>query len=181
MRDERVRPKQFRELVGELSFLVGVVATETLDITTTKEISSPVGPFVGMKLKDSIGIFPILRAGHGMVEAFTNLLPTARIHHLGLFREKLPNECKLDVGFIIDPVIATAGTAIAAVNILKDWGLKRIIFCSLLGSKSGIDALQTEHPDIEIVVGHVDEQLTADGYIYPGCGDAGDRLFKTEY
>ena len=117
------------------------------------------------------------------------------------YYNKLPTECKLDVGFIVDPLIATAGTlytcnlestnhsplpmcyvwtigtAIAAVNILKDWGLKRIIFCSLLGSKAGVEALQAEHPDIEIVVGYVDEMLTEDGYIFPGVGDVSRDCF----
>jgi uracil phosphoribosyltransferase len=91
------------------------------------------------------------------------------------YYNKLPTTCQFDVGIIIDPMIATSGTATAAVNILKDWGLKRIIFCSLLVSQAGLDALRANHPDIEIVVGYVDEHLTGDGYITPGCGDAGDR------
>ncbi|KAJ2998846.1 hypothetical protein HDV02_003956 [Globomyces sp. JEL0801] len=205
LRDERVRPKQFRELVTELSniigslhsfSLLGITATESLDLTTVKTLNSPIGKFTGVKIKDKVGVFPIMRAGNGMVDAFLNLVPAARVHHLGLFRDKVPHQktllpveyynklpaaCQLDIGFVLDPLIATAGTAIAAVNMLKDWGLKRIVFCSLLVSKSGVEALREAHPDIQIVTGFIDEDLTDKGYIYPGVGDAGDRLFKTFY
>ncbi|KAI8899309.1 uracil phosphoribosyltransferase-domain-containing protein [Globomyces pollinis-pini] len=192
LRDERVRPKQFRELVTELSNIIGITATESLDLTTVKTLNSPIGKFTGVKIKDKVGVFPIMRAGNGMVDAFLNLVPAARVHHLGLFRDKktllpveyynkLPAACQLDIGFVLDPLIATAGTAIAAVNMLKDWGLKRIVFCSLLVSKSGVEALREAHPDIQIVTGFIDEDLTDKGYIYPGVGDAGDRLFKTFY
>ena len=120
LRDERVRPKQFRELVNEMTTLVVIKATETLDLTTSKELTSPMEKFMGIQIKDQIGVFPIMRAGNGMVTSFLNMIPTATVHHLGLFREKstklpveyynkLPSECKLDIGFILDPMIATAG------------------------------------------------------------------------
>ncbi|KAJ3311262.1 hypothetical protein HDV04_004171 [Boothiomyces sp. JEL0838] len=192
VRDEKLKSREFRALVSELTLILGITATERLDVVTTKQLHTPIGPYTGIKLKDEIGVFPIMRAGQGMIDSFLTLLPGATVHHLGLFRDKttllpveyynkLPSECKLDVGFIVDPMIATAGTAVAAVNILKDWGLKRIVFCSILVSKSGVEALQQAHPDIDIVVGHIDEELTDKGYIYPGLGDAGDRLFNTSH
>ena len=120
LRDERVRPKQFRELVNEMTTLVVIKAAESLDLTTSKELCSPMETYMGMQLKDQIGCFPIMRAGNGMVPSFLNMIPNATVHHLGLFREKstklpveyynkLPATCKLDVGFILDPMIATAG------------------------------------------------------------------------
>lgn len=149
LRDKRTKCKQFRELVVEITLLLGLRATQSLDLTETKMIESPLGPFQGVKLKDTIGIFPILRAGTGMVDAMLSILPTARVHHLGLYREKqtllpveyynkLPANCNVDIGFVVDPMIATAGTAIAAVNILKDCilfscfisrGLEKDLFC----------------------------------------------------
>ncbi|KAH6563976.1 hypothetical protein BASA62_008167 [Batrachochytrium salamandrivorans] len=154
LRDARVRPKQFRELTHELTLLLGSLATADMDLTTTKTLHSPLAPFTGVQLKDSVGVFPILRAGQGMVNVW---------------------------GFVIDPMIATAGTAIAAVNILKEWGLPRIKFVSILASRSGVLALLTAHPDIEIYVAAIDDTMNDHGYIIPGVGDAGDRLFKTLY
>ncbi|KAH9244558.1 uracil phosphoribosyltransferase [Batrachochytrium salamandrivorans] len=192
LRDARVRPKQFRELTHELTLLLGSLATADMDLTTTKTLHSPLAPFTGVQLKDSVGVFPILRAGQGMVNAFLDLIPNARVHHLGLYREtstllpveyynKLPTVCSTSLGFVIDPMIATAGTAIAAVNILKEWGLPRIKFVSILASRSGVLALLTAHPDIEIYVAAIDDTMNDHGYIIPGVGDAGDRLFKTLY
>nr|KAJ3406632.1 hypothetical protein HK105_003503 [Polyrhizophydium stewartii] len=190
LRDQRVLPKQFRELVNELTLLVGTLATADMDLITTKTLSSPVGTFQGVKLRDTVGIFPILRAGQGMVDGMLELLPSARVHHLGLYREKstllpveyynkLPAQCQIDLGFVVDPMIATAGTAVAAVNMLKDWGLRRIKFVSVLASLSGLETLLAAHPDIEVFVAAVDAELNEHGYIVPGVGDAGDRLFKT--
>ncbi|EGF82846.1 hypothetical protein BATDEDRAFT_9579 [Batrachochytrium dendrobatidis JAM81] len=186
LRDKRVRPKQFRELVHELTLLLGTLATSDSDLSTTKTLQSPVSPYMGVQLKDEMAIFPIMRAGQGMVNGFLELIPNARVHHLGLYREKstllpveyynkLPSVCKIDVGFLVDPMIATAGTAIAAVNILKDWGLKRIKLISIVASYPGLNALLKAHPDIEIYVASVDEEIDSNGYIIPGLGDAGDR------
>ncbi|KAI8928606.1 uracil phosphoribosyltransferase-domain-containing protein [Entophlyctis helioformis] len=193
LRDHRVRSKQFRELVAELTSLVGTLATAEIDlVTSAKALSSPIAPFEGVRLKDAIGVFPILRAGQGMVDSFLSLIPSARVHHLGLYREsstllpveyynKLPATCSLDLGFVLDPMIATSGTAVAAVNILKDWGLPRIKFVSILASRAGLEALAAAHPDIQIYVAAVDDELDDHGYVRPGLGDAGDRLFKTFY
>lgn len=133
-----------------------------------------------------------------MTPTFQTLLPMATVYHLGIFREKaklmpaveyynkLPKECTVDIGFILDPQIATAGTkvlplgtAIAAVNILQDWGLRRIVFCSLVVSRSGLKTLREAHPNIGITVGVIDEEMSEDGSIIPGVGDMANRLFKT--
>jgi uracil phosphoribosyltransferase len=190
IRDEQVKPIQFRQIVSELTLLLATQATSKLSLRVDKTIKTKRGEFQQLTLADKIAVFPIIRAGNGMTPSFLNLLPTAAVYHLGIFREKksnlpveyynkLPHSCKYDIGFILDPMMATAGTAIAAVQILKDWGLKRIVFCSILGSVSGVEALREEHPDIEIVIGFVDQELSDDGYIFPGLGDAGDRLFNT--
>ncbi|KAJ3036602.1 hypothetical protein HDU99_010481, partial [Rhizoclosmatium hyalinum] len=142
-----------------------------------------------------------MRAGLGMVDcesielsyllltlyssAFLQLIPSARVHHLGLYREhstllpveyynKLPAQCSVDLGFVVDPMCATGGTAVAAINLLKEWGLKKIKFVALIGSTYGIKVLSDAHPDVEIHVGVIDDQMTEAGYIVPGCGDAGD-------
>ncbi|KAJ3066308.1 hypothetical protein HDU98_010389 [Podochytrium sp. JEL0797] len=190
LRDSRVKPKQFRELVSELGLLIGYHATQNLDLIQTKELESPVAPFTGVKLKDTIAIFPIMRAGLGLVDPLLQLIPSARVHHLGLYREhstllpveyynKLPAQCTVDIGIVVDPMIATGGTAVAAINVLKDWGLKKIKFIGLIGSTLGIKVLTDAHPDVEVYVGVIDDEMTDAGYIVPGCGDAGDRIFKT--
>ncbi|KAI8903210.1 uracil phosphoribosyltransferase-domain-containing protein [Gorgonomyces haynaldii] len=191
LRDTKTTPKEFRDLVSELTTILGVQATSDLDLSMTKQ-KSPITEFSGYQIKDRIGVFPILRAGSGMLSSFLNLLPMARVHHLGLYREKstllpveyynkLPQVCQIDVGIVIDPMVATAGTAIAAINMLKDWGLKKIKFVCILASKEGIDLILKQHPDVQVYVGHIDEELTAEGYLTPGCGDAGDRIFNTAY
>ncbi|KAI3658414.1 hypothetical protein MP638_007516 [Amoeboaphelidium occidentale] len=174
----------------EISLLLGTWATSDLDLRETKTLQSPMGPFKGLTINDRIGLFPILRAGLGMVDAFLTLLPTSRVHHLGLYREKttllpveyynkLPASCEVDMGIVLDPMVATAGTAIATVNILKDWGLKRIKFVCVLASREGLKAIQDAHPDISIYCAAVDDELNDEGYVIPGLGDAGDRQFNT--
>ncbi|KAJ3416237.1 hypothetical protein HDV05_002527 [Chytridiales sp. JEL 0842] len=190
LRDARVKPKQFRELVNEMGTLLGVQATADLDLIETKTLESPISTYQGQTLKDRIAIFPIMRAGLGLVEPLLTLIPTARVHHLGLYREKstllpveyynkLPANCTVDLGIVVDPMIATGGTAVAAINLLKDWGLKKIKFVGLVGSTEGVETLRAAHPDVQIYVGVIDETLNDRGYIVPGCGDAGDRLYKT--
>ncbi|KAJ3124516.1 hypothetical protein HK100_011203 [Physocladia obscura] len=131
-----------------------------------------------------------MRAGLGLVEPLLTLIPSARVHHLGLYREhstllpveyynKLPAQCSVDIGFVVDPMVATGGTAVAAVNLLKEWGLKKIKFIAIIGSTVGVKVLSDAHPDIEIHIGVIDDAITDAGYIIPGCGDAGDRIFKT--
>ncbi|KAJ1550951.1 hypothetical protein HK096_004031, partial [Nowakowskiella sp. JEL0078] len=189
LRDVRVKPKQFRELVNELCLLIGFEATRGLDLIETKILDSPVNSYQGVTIKDKIGIFPILRAGLGLVDAFLTLVPSARVHHLGIYRDKstllpveyynkLPAVCTLDTGILLDPMIATAGTALAAVGILKDWGLKleNIKLIAIMASLDGVLAVAKEFPEVQIYVACVDQNLTDKGYIDPGLGDAGDRL-----
>ncbi|KAI9208446.1 uracil phosphoribosyltransferase-domain-containing protein [Polychytrium aggregatum] len=181
---------QFRQLIHEAGLLLAMQATSDLDLIRTTQQRSPIDYYQGVEIKDNVGLFPILRAGLGLVDAFRVMVPEARVHHLGLYREKstllpveyynkLPSKCTTQIGIVLDPIIATAGTAIAAINILKDWGLTKIKFVAVLGSRPGISALQQAHPDIQIIVGEIDDGLSEDGYIIPGLGDAGDRLFGT--
>ncbi|KAH9270501.1 hypothetical protein BASA83_007313 [Batrachochytrium salamandrivorans] len=142
LRDARVRPKQFRELTHELTLLLGSLATADMDLTTTKTLHSPLAPFTGVQLKDSVGVFPILRAGQGMVN--------------GLYRE-------------------------TSTLLPVEYYNKLPTFVSILASRSGVLALLTAHPDIEIYVAAIDDTMNDHGYIIPGVGDAGDRLFKTLY
>ena len=133
-----------------------------------------------------------MRAGLGMVSAVQDLVPKSRVHHLGLYREKqtllpveyynkLPALCDTDLGIILDPMVATAGTAISTVTILKEWGLKRIKFICILASREGLQTLIKEHPDVQIYAAVIDDELNDAGYVLPGLGDAGDRIFMTDH
>eukprot|EP00940_MAST-03C_sp_MAST-3C-sp2_P003481 g3481.t1 len=140
------------------------------------------------ELGEKISLIPILRAGLGMADAMLELLPMSNTHHLGMYRDKtsliptmyynkLPPSPDCERAFILEPMIATAGTLVAAVDLVKDWGVKKITVLSILASKAGLKKLCADHPDIEVVVGHVDEELSATGQIVPGLGDIGDRLY----
>eukprot|EP00158_Paraphelidium_tribonemae_P000873 Partr_v1_DN23581_c0_g1_i1_m14447 putative uridine kinase len=190
LRNRDISHKQFRELMAELAVLLAVKATGDLPLVEGLKLQSPMCEYQGVELADRIGLFPVLRAGLGMVDAVLDVIPSARVYHIGLYREKstllpveyynkLPQECRVDVGIILDPMIATAGTAISTVNILKDWGLKRIKFICALASRDGLMALLAEHPDVQVYVAAIDDNLNDHGYVLPGLGDAGDRLFKT--
>ncbi|KAJ3228382.1 hypothetical protein HK099_002887 [Clydaea vesicula] len=194
LRNKETSPKEVRELLKELSLLLALESTRDLPLISKGEQLSPVGSYEGFKIGQNVGLFPILRAGLGLMDGFLSMVPTAKTHHLGLYREKstflpveyynkLPSTCAIEAGFVLDPMIATAGTAIASVSILKDWGLKNIKFCCVVASRVGLDSLIAAHPDIEIYVYEifcaVDEVLTSGKYIVPGLGDAGDRIFNT--
>jgi len=189
LRDEKTEPKKFREVVRELSWLMGYEAladarTQPLDVTT------PIETMQGEELADRIGFIPILRAGLGMVDAFLELMPTAQVWHLGLFRDertlrpveyynKLPNSATVDLCLILDPMLATGGSAIAAIDVLKRWGAIRIKLVNLIAAPEGVEAVTKAHPDVEIYTAALDRQLNDKGYIMPGLGDAGDRQFGT--
>jgi uracil phosphoribosyltransferase len=189
LRDERTEPKKFREVVRELSWLIGYEAladarTRPLDVRT------PIEVMAGEELADRIGFVPILRAGLGMVDAFLELMPTAQVWHLGLFRDertlrpveyynKLPNSATVDLCLILDPMLATGGSATAAIEVLKRWGAVRIKLVNLIAAPEGVEAVTTAHPDVEIYTAALDRQLNEKGYIMPGLGDAGDRQFGT--
>jgi uracil phosphoribosyltransferase len=182
-------PKKFRELVRELSQLLLYEATLDLPLTSL-EIATPLAILIGTEITVRIGLVPILRAGLGMVDPILELIPTARVWHLGLYRDhatlepvtyynKLPPEADTDLCLVLDPMLATGGSATAAVNILKKWGARRIKFLGLIAAPEGVRALSVAHPDVPIHLAALDDHLNDVGYIVPGLGDAGDRQFGT--
>lgn len=189
IRDKNTEPKKFRELVRELAALLAYEATADLKLKP-KTVETPLAVAEGYELEDKIGLVPILRAGLGMVEGIWELMPHAEVWHIGLYRDertlkpveyynKLPVAPTVTVCLILDPMLATGGSAAATANILKHWGVKKIKFVGILGAPEGIHLMQKEHPDIPIHLAAVDKYLNERGYIVPGLGDAGDRQFGT--
>jgi uracil phosphoribosyltransferase len=189
LRDVQTDFPKFRQLVREIAMLLAHEATEDLALEATT-VETPMGTASGHVLKEHIGLVPILRAGLGMVDAILEMLPSAQVWHIGLYRDeetlrpvtyynKLPEIPTVQVCLILDPMLATGGSAIAAADILKEWGATRIKYVGLLGAPEGIKALQTKHPDVDIHLATVDERLNDIGFIVPGLGDAGDRQFGT--
>lgn len=189
LRDRNTDPKKFRELIREISALIAYEATSDL-VTQPVDVQTPLATAHSAELKDKIGLVPILRAGLGMVEGLWDLMPHAEVWHIGLYRDertlkpvqyynKLPIAPTVTVCLILDPMLATGGSAVAAVDILKRWGVAKIKFLGLIGAPEGIDNLTSHHPDIPIHLAAVDERLNDIGYILPGLGDAGDRQFGT--
>ena len=182
-------PKKFRELVREISWLVGYEALEDARVRPLR-VQTPLETIDGAELADRIGLIPILRAGLGMVDAMLELMPTAQVWHLGLFRDertlrpveyynRLPDTATVDLCLILDPMLATGGSASAAIEVLKDWGASRIKLLNLIAAPEGVRAVATAHPDLAIHCAALDRQLDERGYILPGLGDAGDRQFGT--
>ncbi len=189
LRDKNTEPKKFRELVREIAALLTYEATADL-LIEPKEVETPLKVAQGAKLMEKVGLVPILRAGLGMVEGVWNLMPSAEVWHIGLYRDehtlkpvqyynKLPVEPTVSVCLILDPMLATGGSATATVDILKKWGVKKIKFVGLIGAPEGIELMQSQHPDVPIYLAAVDDCLNDHGYILPGLGDAGDRQFGT--
>ena len=189
LRDRTTDPKTFRELVRELSWLLGYEAMADL-ATEAYRLETPLEPMDGARLETKVGLVPVLRAGLGMVEAMLELMPMAEVWHIGLYRDertlkpveyynKLPDAATVQVCLILDPMLATGGSSAATVDILKAWGAIRIKQVSLIAAPEGIATLSAAHPDVEIHVAAVDRQLNERGYIMPGLGDAGDRQFGT--
>ena len=189
LRDKRTEPKKFRELVREIAALLAYEATADL-ATTPRELETPLEKTIGVELQEKIGLIPILRAGLGMVEGIWELMPVAEVWHIGLYRDehtlrpveyynKLPTEPTVSVCLILDPMLATGGSATATADVLKKWGVKKIKFVGLIAAPEGINAMQTAHPDIPIHIAAIDDHLTERAYIVPGLGDAGDRQFGT--
>lgn len=189
LRDVKTEPKKFRELVREIAALLAYEATADLAVTT-RELQTPLAKITGSELQEKVGLVPILRAGLGMVEGVWGLMPSAEVWHIGLYRDestlrpveyynKLPTEPRVSVCLILDPMLATGGSATATAEILKKWGVKRIKFVGLIAAPEGVKAMQDQHPDIDIHVGAIDDHLNERGYIVPGLGDAGDRQFGT--
>ncbi|MDQ3447749.1 MAG: uracil phosphoribosyltransferase [Chloroflexota bacterium] len=189
LRNIETDPKKFRELVREISWLVGYEALEDARVRPLR-VQTPLEEIEGAELADRIGLIPILRAGLGMVDAMLELMPTAQVWHLGLFRDertlrpveyynKLPDTATVDLCLILDPMLATGGSATAAIAVLKDWGASRIKLLNLIAAPEGVRAVATAHPDVAIHCAALDRQLNERGYILPGLGDAGDRQFGT--
>ncbi len=189
LRDETTPPKIFRELVAEIATLLLYEATADLP-TDKREVKTPLAPYTGARLKDKVGLVPVLRAGIGMVEAALELMPEAQVWHIGLFRDertlrpieyynKLPTSATVQVCLVLDPMLATGGSATATIDVLKKWGAKRIKYVGIIAAPEGVRALVSAHPDVPIHVAALDERLNEKGYIVPGLGDAGDRQFGT--
>lgn len=189
LRSVDTNPKKFRELVRELAALLTYEATADLGIAP-RTVVTPNCEMVGSELMEKIGLVPILRAGLGMVEGVWDLMPVAEVWHIGIYRDekslkpvsyynKLPLEPTVSVCLILDPMLATGGSAVATADILKKWGVKKIKFVGLIGAPEGINLMQKLHPDIPIHLAAIDDHLNERGYIIPGLGDAGDRQFGT--
>jgi uracil phosphoribosyltransferase len=189
LRSTSTEPKKFREIVRELSWLLGHEALADVRVRPIT-VETPLETTAAFELADRIGLVPILRAGLGMVDAMLELMPTAEVWHLGLFRDertlrpveyynKLPDSATVDLCLILDPMLATGGSATAAIEVLKRWGATRIKLINLIAAPEGVDAVMTAHPDVAIYCAALDRQLNEKGYILPGLGDAGDRQFGT--
>ncbi len=181
--------RSFRELVRELALLMCYEATRDLDLTP-RTVESPLGLAAGQSCHDTIGLVPVLRAGLGLVDGVMELLPSVQVWHIGLYRDEktlrpvqyynnLPTEPTVSVCIVLDPMLATGGSAVATIDILKKWGVRRIKYMGLIAAPEGVERLSTAHPEVPIHVAAVDERLNEFGFIMPGLGDAGDRQFGT--
>ena len=181
--------RSFRELVREIALLLCYEATQDLKVIA-HEVTTPMGRASGYKNEDVIGLVPILRAGLGLVDGVMELLPSVQVWHIGLYRDektlrpveyynKLPTEPTVNVCLVLDPMLATGGSAVATVDILKNWGVQRIKFLGLIAAPEGVERLTDAHPDVPIHIAAVDDHLNDIGFIVPGLGDAGDRQFGT--
>jgi uracil phosphoribosyltransferase len=189
LRDMKTEHKKFREVVREISILLAYEATYDMGLRGVI-VTSPLGRASGYVLREKIGLVPVLRAGLGMVEGIWEMMPSAEVWHIGLFRDeetlrpveyynKLPVSPTVDVCLVLDPMLATGGSAVAVVNILKEWGARHIKFVGIIASPEGVERLTQAHPDVPIYVAAVDDHLNEGGFIVPGLGDAGDRQFGT--
>jgi len=189
LRSTDTEPKKFRELIREISMLLAYEATADL-ATQPAPVTTPMGNTTGLELVEKIGLVPILRAGLGMVEGIWEMMPNAEVWHLGLYRDektlkpvqyynKLPTSPRVGAVLLLDPMLATGGSATAATQVLKDWGVKKIKYIGLIAAPEGVQRMQTDHPDVPLYIGAIDSHLNNIGYIVPGLGDAGDRQFGT--
>ncbi len=189
LRDVETTPKKFRELIREIAGLLAYEVTSDL-IVDPVDIQTPLAVAKGWELTEKIGLVPILRSGLGMVEGVWELMPSAEVWHIGLYRDektlkpveyynKLPIAPSVGVCLILDPMLATGGSAAATISILKKWGVKRIKFMGIIAAPEGINTVHVEHPDVPLYLAAVDDHLNEVGYIVPGLGDAGDRQFGT--
>ena len=189
LRDEKTNVKDFRELANEIALLMGYEATKDLELTDVK-VKTPIQETTGKTITKQVALVPILRAGLGMVEALMSLIPAAKVGHVGLYRDpqthepveyycKLPTDIEQRQVLVLDPMLATGGSAVAAIDFIKKRGAKKIKLMNIIGAPEGVKAVQEAHPDVDIYIGALDEKLNENCYIIPGLGDAGDRLFGT--
>ncbi|MBN1501620.1 MAG: uracil phosphoribosyltransferase [Spirochaetes bacterium] len=190
LRDKNTETKDFRALASEITMLIAYEALKNIELEDIT-VETPLTEFKGKQLKNDVIIVPILRAGVGMLEGILNLVPEAKVGFIGIYRdpetkkpvtyyEKMPENCKNPVTFIIDPMLATGGSIIATIDILKKKKFNNIKVISIISSPEGLDAIEKVHNDIEIYTGNIDDHLDERKYIIPGLGDAGDRLFGTK-
>ncbi len=189
LRDRATEPPQFRALVHDLTQLLLYEATQDLALEPLT-VQTPLGPCEGARLTERVGLLPILRAGLGMADAILEVLPSAHVWHLGLYRDhttlqpvtyynKLPANLNFDLWLVVDPMLATGGSAVAALDVLKRGGARRIKYLGLIAAPEGVRALQEAHPDVPLYLAAIDSHLDEHSYIVPGLGDAGDRQFGT--
>lgn len=191
IRRKDVGTKEFREVIGEIAQLMCYEATRDLK-TKEVEIQTPIAKTTGRELDGKkLAIVPVLRAGLGMVDGMLSLIPAAKVGHIGLYRDpetlepveyycKLPADCDEREVFVVDPMLATGGSSSAAISMLKEKGVKNIRFLCIIAALEGVRRMRESHPDVDLYVGALDEKLNEHGYIVPGLGDAGDRIFGTK-
>ena len=190
MRREDTKTKDFKENLDEIAGLMAYEVTRDMPVKDV-EITTPMGKFTTQELSKDLVLMPILRAGLGMVDGIRALVPTAKVGHIGMYRNeetlepveyfvKLPENLESSVNLVLDPMLATGGSANAAIDVAKRYGAKQIKLVCLVGCPEGVAAVEKAHPDVDIYLGAMDEGLNDAGYIYPGLGDAGDRIFGTK-
>lgn len=191
IREKETGSKDFREIISEIAMLICYEATRDLKLTDV-EIETPVCKATVKELKGKkLAVIPILRAGLGMVDGMLTLIPAAKVGHIGLYRDhetlepveyycKLPEDCREREVFVVDPMLATGGSSSAAIRLLKSRGVKKIHFLCIIAAPEGVERMQREHPDVDLYIGAMDSHLNEHGYIVPGLGDAGDRIFGTK-
>ena len=191
IRKKETGSKEFRELIGEIAMYMCYEATRDLKLTDI-EIETPICRTTVKELSGKkLAVVPILRAGLGMVEGMLAMIPAAKVGHIGLYRDpetlkpveyycKLPADSNEREVFVVDPMLATGGSAVAAIQMLKDKGVKNIRFLCIIAAPEGVEAMKKAHPDVDIYIGALDQHINEQGYIVPGLGDAGDRIFGTK-
>ena len=191
IRKKETGTREFRDMVSEIGALITYEATKDLKLQDV-EIETPICRTTVKELAGKkLAVIPILRAGLGMVEGVLTMIPSAKVGHIGLYRNeetlepveyycKIPKDCSERDVFVVDPMLATGGSAIAAIQMLKNRGVKNMRFLCVIAAPEGVKKLQEAHPDVDIYIGALDEHLNENGYIVPGLGDAGDRIFGTK-
>ena len=191
IRKEETGTKDFRQLISEIAMLMTYEATRDLELEDVK-IKTPICETTVKQLGGKkLAIVPILRAGLGMVDGMLAMIPSAKVGHIGLYRDpvtalpheyycKLPEDCDKREVFVVDPMLATGGSSVAAIQMLKDKGVKNITLMCIIAAPEGVKAMQEAHPDVDMYIGALDERLNEHKYIIPGLGDAGDRIFGTK-